>query len=116
MNRPFDTISKAELMKKHNFTKRNIIVYYFDHEPLGKIIQETRKILNCSRASLVSQSLMLVTALTKDIGYDKAAYIAKKAFKEGKTIRETVLNEGLIPESEIDKKLDLTKMVHLDRM
>ncbi|OLS28940.1 MAG: Fumarate hydratase class II [Candidatus Heimdallarchaeota archaeon LC_2] len=66
--------------------------------------------------NLVSQSLMLVTALTKDIGYDKAAYIAKKAFKEGKTIRETVLNEGLIPESEIDKKLDLTKMVHLDRM
>ena len=58
MNRPFDTISKAELMKKHNFTKRNIIVYYFDHEPLGKIIQETRKILNCSRASLVSQALI----------------------------------------------------------
>ncbi|MCE7736323.1 MAG: class II fumarate hydratase [Candidatus Heimdallarchaeota archaeon] len=65
---------------------------------------------------LVNQSLMLVTALTKDIGYDKAAYIAKKAFKEGKTIREVVLSEGLIDESEIDNKLDLTKMVHLDRM
>ncbi|MHA2100306.1 MAG: class II fumarate hydratase [Candidatus Kariarchaeaceae archaeon] len=66
--------------------------------------------------TLVNQSLMLVTALTKDIGYDKAAYVAKKAFNEGKTIREVVLEENLIPETEIDSKLDLTKMVHLERM
>ena len=67
-------------------------------------------------SSLVDQSLMLVTALTKDIGYDKAAYIAKKAYSEGKTIREIVLAEGIIAESEIDDKLDLSKMVHLERM
>ena len=67
---------------------------------------------------LVEQSLMLVTALTKrtDIGYEKAAFIAKKAFKEQKNIREILIADQVIPENEIDEALDLSKMVNLDRL
>ncbi|MHA2091776.1 MAG: class II fumarate hydratase [Candidatus Kariarchaeaceae archaeon] len=67
-------------------------------------------------AEHVEQSLMVVTALTKQIGYDQAAKVAKIAFDEGKTIREVVLQRNIIPEDEIDEALDLSKMVNLDRM
>src|SRR6478735_1333155 len=42
-------------------------------------------------AELVSRSLMLVTALNPHIGYDKAAQIAKKAHKEGTSLREAAI-------------------------
>jgi fumarate hydratase class II len=42
-------------------------------------------------AQMLGQSLMLVTALNPHIGYDKAAEIAKKAYKEGKTLKEAAL-------------------------
>ncbi|MFW6218226.1 MAG: class II fumarate hydratase, partial [Verrucomicrobiota bacterium] len=45
------------------------------------------------------ESLMLVTALNPQIGYDNAARVAKKAFQEGKTLREVVLEEGLMEET-----------------
>ncbi len=61
---------------------------------------------------LVNQSLMLVTALTPHIGYDKAAKIAQKAYKEGKTIRQVVLEEKLLTEEELDNFLNLHSMVH----
>ncbi|MDH5647439.1 MAG: lyase family protein, partial [Candidatus Heimdallarchaeota archaeon] len=62
---------------------------------------------------LVEQSLMLATALTpvKEIGYDKAAQIAKQAYKEGKTIKEVLLQENIMSEEKIDEILDLSKMV-----
>jgi len=62
-------------------------------------------------ANLVEQSLMLATALTPYVGYDKAAYIAKTAFKEGKTIREILKEHDYIPEDEIENALDLSSMV-----
>jgi fumarate hydratase class II len=62
-------------------------------------------------ADLVEQSLMLATALTPYVGYDKAAYIAKTAFKEGKTIREILENSDYIPKDKIDEALDLSSMV-----
>ena len=62
-------------------------------------------------ANLVEQSLMLATALTPYIGYDKAAEVAKIAFKEGKTIREILVEKQYIPEDQIDEALDLSKMV-----
>jgi fumarate hydratase class II len=46
--------------------------------------------------SLMKQSLMLVTALNRHIGYDNAAKVAKTAYKEGKTLRETVVELGLM--------------------
>lgn len=51
--------------------------------------------LNAERVDeLMHKSLMLVTALNPHIGYDNAAKVAKKAFEEGKTLRETVVEMG----------------------
>jgi fumarate hydratase class II len=51
----------------------------------------------------VTNSLMLVTALTPRIGYDKAAEIAKKAHHEGTTLRAAALARGYIDEVEFDQ-------------
>ena len=51
---------------------------------------------------LVGRSLMLVTALTPHIGYDKAAEIAKKAYDEGTTLKEAALALGYLTEAEYD--------------
>lgn len=59
----------------------------------------------------LEESLMLVTALNPHIGYDKAAHVAKRAFAEGKTLREVVLEEKLLPAKALDKALDPKKMV-----
>jgi len=45
-------------------------------------------------AQHLERSLMLVTALNRHIGYDNAAKIAKKAHKEGLTLRESALASG----------------------
>jgi fumarate hydratase, class II len=50
----------------------------------------------------VANSLMLVTALTPRIGYDKAAEIAKKAHQEGTTLRAAALALGHLDEAEFD--------------
>jgi fumarate hydratase class II len=50
----------------------------------------------------VANSLMLVTALTPRIGYDKAAEIAKKAHHEGSTLRAAALALGYLDETEFD--------------
>jgi fumarate hydratase class II len=52
---------------------------------------------------LLENSLMLVTALNPHIGYDNAAKIAKKAHKEGTTLREAALALGLISPEDFDK-------------
>ena len=58
----------------------------------------------------LNQSLMLATRLAPVIGYDKASEIAKKAHKEGKTIREVVREERIEIEN-LDELLDPSKMV-----
>jgi fumarate hydratase class II len=52
---------------------------------------------------LVARSLMLVTALNPHIGYDKAAFIAKKAHSEGTSLREAALASGYLTEEEFDR-------------
>tara|TARA_B100001057_G_scaffold202967_1_gene203698 strand:- start:942 stop:1670 length:729 start_codon:yes stop_codon:yes gene_type:complete len=59
----------------------------------------------------VNNSLMLVTALNKSIGYDNSAKIAKKAFKDNLTLKEAALKLKLISEKEFDKIVDPKKMV-----
>ncbi|MDW8029803.1 MAG: class II fumarate hydratase [Armatimonadota bacterium] len=59
---------------------------------------------------LAAQNAILATALTPHIGYDKAAEVVKKAMAENKTIREVVLDMGLMSEEELDKVLDIRKM------
>tara|TARA_A100001388_G_C28291265_1_gene276605 strand:- start:203 stop:469 length:267 start_codon:yes stop_codon:yes gene_type:complete len=59
---------------------------------------------------LLDNSLMLVTALAPKIGYDKAAAIAKKAHKNGTTLKDEVIKAGLINEREYDKIMSPIKM------
>jgi fumarate hydratase class II len=59
----------------------------------------------------LENSLMLVTALNPVIGYDKAAEVAKKAHKEGTTLREAVVSLGYLSEEEFDKYVMPEKMV-----
>jgi fumarate hydratase class II len=60
---------------------------------------------------LVSRSLMLVTALAPHIGYDKAAQIAKKAHKDGSTLREAALGLGHVTEAQFDQWVIAADMV-----
>ncbi len=53
--------------------------------------------------NLMDQSLMLVTALNPYIGYDKAAVIAKKAYKDGTSLKTAALELKLISEQDFDK-------------
>ncbi len=61
-------------------------------------------------AKHVENSLMLVTALTPKIGYDKAAAIAKKANKDGTTLKAATLALGYLSESEFDEAINPKKM------
>jgi len=53
----------------------------------------------------LAKNLMLVTALNRHIGYDKAAKIAKKAHHEGTTLREAALALGYVPPERYDEWL-----------
>ena len=59
----------------------------------------------------LENSLMLVTALNTKIGYDNAAKIAKKAHKEGTTLRQAAVALGLLTSEEFDKWVRPEKMV-----
>ena len=59
---------------------------------------------------LLEQSLMLCTALTDYIGYEQTAKLAKEAHADRKTIREVVLEHGLMDEDQLDKVLDVAPM------
>jgi fumarate hydratase, class II len=60
---------------------------------------------------LVRRSLMLVTALTPRLGYDKAARIAEKAHHEGTTLKEAALALGYLTEAEFDELVVPEEMV-----
>ncbi len=60
---------------------------------------------------LVDRSLMLVTALSPKIGYDKAAEIAKKAHQEEKTLKEAALELGYLTEAEYDGAVRPERMI-----
>ena len=62
-------------------------------------------------SQLLNESLMLVTALNTHIGYDKAAEIAKKAHKEGLTLKASALKLGYLTEKEFDAWVRPEEMV-----
>ncbi|CAE6829482.1 Fumarate hydratase class II [Paraburkholderia aspalathi] len=61
--------------------------------------------------TLLNESLMLVTALNPHIGYDKAAQIAKKAHKEGTTLKASALKLGYVTEQQFDEWVQPKDMV-----
>jgi len=61
---------------------------------------------------LVENSFILCTALTKHIGYDKASEISKECVKSGRTLREVIIEEGILDEDSLNSILnpiDMTK-------
>jgi fumarate hydratase, class II len=72
------------------------------------IIGLKAKIENIEKSNELS--LSLVTPLALIIGYDKAAEIAKKCYLSGKTVRQIVVEENLLPKEQIDEILDIEKM------
>ena len=59
----------------------------------------------------LENSLMLVTALNTHIGYENAAKIAKTAHKQGKTLRQTAIELGLVTDEQFTAWVDPLKMV-----
>ena len=57
-------------------------------------------------------SLMLVTALNPHIGYDKAAEVAKTAFKNKSTLRETIIKLGYMSGEDFDQLVQPANMIH----
>jgi fumarate hydratase class II len=85
----FNFINSARLISDacHSFT---------DHCVVGLQANEARIKEN------LQNSLMLVTALNTKIGYDKAAEIAKKAYKDGNTLKEAALALGYVNSEDFD--------------
>jgi fumarate hydratase class II len=65
-------------------------------------------------AELVERSLMLVTALSPIVGYDKASAIAHRALAEGTSLKEAALKSGWIDEGTFDRVVDPRKMAQAD--
>jgi fumarate hydratase class II len=58
----------------------------------------------------LEENLMIVTALAPEIGYEKAAEIAKEAAQSGKSIVETAIKQKALTRSELERLLDPKKM------
>jgi fumarate hydratase class II len=59
---------------------------------------------------LLERNVIVVTALNPHIGYDNGAAVAKEAMATGRSVREIVLEKGLMSEEELDRALDLRRM------
>jgi fumarate hydratase, class II len=81
-------------------------VKIFDEKCIQGIEANTERI-----EETIRRSLMLATALAPVVGYDKAAEISKRAFKENKTIREIAETALKLPKKQLDEILDPAKMV-----
>ena len=81
-------------------------IYSFNKNCLKEIKVNKKRI-----SEHVNNSLMLVTALNKYIGYDNAAKIAKKAFRENITLKEAAIKLKIISEKKFDKIVVPKKMV-----
>lgn len=79
----------------------------FDAHCAGGIQANTARI-----AEQMQRSLMLVTALTPHIGYDRAAEIAKRAHHDGSTLKEAALALGYVSEEDFERWVVAADMVH----
>ena len=59
---------------------------------------------------LIEQSLMMVTSLAPELGYDNAAKLAKEALESNRTIRELVSERGLLDDARLDELLEPVSM------
>ena len=94
----FDLLTQARLLSDsvHNFTEYALKGLYPDKNRIGE---------------LVEKSLMLVTALSPEIGYENAAKIAKTAHEQGLTLKEACIRSGLITAERYDEVVRPEKMI-----
>ncbi|CAG7591080.1 MAG: class II fumarate hydratase [Candidatus Midichloria sp.] len=78
----------------------------FTDNCLSGVIANTDRI-----KTLMQQSLMLVTALNKHIGYDRAAKIAKEAYKNNLTLQEAAIKSGFVTEEQFNEWIRPENMV-----
>ena len=78
----------------------------FEEKLIRDLTPNTEKLANN-----VQKNSILVTALVPQIGYDKAAEVAKEAMNLNKTIKDVLLEKRLLSEEEIDNLLDITKLI-----
>lgn len=78
----------------------------FTEHCVSGIVPNTKRI-----DALLNESLMLVTALNPYIGYDKAAAAAKKAHKEGTTLKEAAMTLGYLTSEQFDAWVRPEKMI-----
>ena len=78
----------------------------FEEKLIRDLTPNTEKLANN-----VQKNSILVTALVPQIGYDKAAEVAKEAMNLNKTIKDVLLEKRLLSEEEIDNLLDVTKLI-----
>ena len=60
--------------------------------------------------NVLEQGLLLATPLAPVIGYDKTAYLVKRALATGKTIRQLAYDESGLPKDEVDRLLNPAAM------
>lgn len=65
-------------------------------------------------AELLDASLMTITALAPEVGYEKCAALAKQAHKEGKTIKQLVSELDLMPAERLEELMDYDRMTRPD--
>ena len=89
----YDLLEAIELLTatSRNFAQRAVDGLQADRERAG---------------ALAEQSLALAAALAPEIGYDKAAALAKEAYRAGRTIREVAREQSGIPEARLNELLD----------
>jgi fumarate hydratase class II len=78
----------------------------FDENCAKGIVPDEARIKNN-----LESSLMLVTALNPHIGYEKAAEIAKTAYRKDMTLKQAAISLGILTEEEFERFVDPTKMV-----
>jgi fumarate hydratase, class II len=88
----YDLLDSIELLSAgvRNFTQRCVKGIEANREKAG---------------ALVEQSLAMATALTPEIGYERAAAIAKEAYETGRTVREIALEKSGLPQQKIAELL-----------
>ena len=93
----FNLLQSVELLKAsvENFTERSLKGLKADEKRCREFVE---------------QSLALCTALTVEIGYDKAADLAHLAYESGKTVHQIALESGVLPEEKLNKILNAEDM------
>jgi fumarate hydratase class II len=78
-----------------NFTDKCIVGIRADEQRAGELIEK---------------SLAMCTALAPEIGYDRAAAIAKESYQSGKTVRQIALEKKILPPEKLEEILDPMRM------